>query len=58
MQLELHMEKPMGISSDLGELQVNIELKWIKCMMENENIKETTLASICYLICQIWDFNY
>ena len=46
MQLELHMEKPMGINSDLGELQVNIELKWIKCMMENENSKETTLASI------------
>ena len=57
MQLELHMEKPMGINSDLGELQVNIELKWIKCMMENENSKETTLASIWYFICQIWNFN-
>ena len=46
MQLELHMEKPMGINSDLGELQVNIKLKWFKCMRDDENSKGTTLALI------------
>ena len=46
MQLELHMEKSMGVNSELDELQVNIGLKWIKCMRDDENSKETTLASI------------
>ena len=46
MQFKLLQEKPMCINSGLNELQVNIDLKWIKCMMHDENSKETTLASI------------
>ena len=46
MQFELHLENPICINSELIGLQVNIELKWIKCMMNDENSKETTLALI------------
>ena len=46
MQFELHLVKPMCINSGFNELQLIIELKWIKCMMEIENGKETTLVLI------------
>ena len=45
MQFELHLVKPMCINRGFNELQINIELKWIKCMRDDENSKETTLAS-------------
>ena len=45
--IELHMAKAHdALIVDLNELQVNLELKWIKCMRDDENIKEITLASI------------
>ena len=46
MQFKLHLEKPMCINSELIRLQVNNKLKWIKCMMNDENSKETALATI------------
>ena len=41
-----------------NELPLNIVLKWIKCMRDDGNSKEMTLASIRYFICQIWSFKY
>ena len=43
--LNCYWEKPMCINSVLNGLQVKIELKWIKCMMDDENSKGKTLAS-------------
>ena len=45
MQFELHMEKPMHMHSYLSDLQTNIKLKWLNGMMDDENRKETSLAS-------------
>ena len=48
----------MCINRGFNELQLNIVLKWIKCMRDDGNSKEKTLASMRYFICQIWGFNY
>ena len=39
LQFKLQLAKSMCINSELIGLQGNIELKWIKCMMNDENRK-------------------
>ena len=47
----------MCINRELDELQLDIMLKWIKCMRDDGNNKEIVLASTRYFICHIWSFN-